>query len=179
MGRRRSWWINEKGEVCVYAPQHPDATRKGYVLEHRLVMERELGRPLLRSETVRHKDGNPRNNAPANLVVVKSGAAYRPTGKTGEWRFTDDVAQGAMRMILAVGRRLAKSDPEELELLLQVQAALDEALRTAITGLLAQGFSESEIGRGLGRTQQWVSKARKRWREDESNGEGRASGWGA
>jgi DNA-directed RNA polymerase specialized sigma24 family protein len=126
---------------------------------------------------VRHKDGNRQNNDPANLVVVPSGAAYgvRPKARAGDWRDTGDNAAGVVRQIQAIGKRLAKSDPEELELLLVVQGALDEALRTAVLGQSAQGYSESEIGRGLGRTQQWVSKARKKWREDETNGT-RASG---
>jgi transposase len=47
-----------------------DMTFKGgYVLEHRLVMARHLGRSLLPSETVHHIDGNPANNDPSNLQL--------------------------------------------------------------------------------------------------------------
>lgn len=43
--------------------------RMGYVPEHRLVMARKLGRPLLSSETVHHLDGDPENNAEDNLQL--------------------------------------------------------------------------------------------------------------
>lgn len=38
--------------------------------EHRVVMERELGRPLRPGEIVHHIDQNKRNNAPNNLMVM-------------------------------------------------------------------------------------------------------------
>jgi hypothetical protein len=41
-----------------------------YIKEHRLVMERELGRKLKRNEEVHHLDQNKLNNDPANLVVL-------------------------------------------------------------------------------------------------------------
>jgi len=51
------------GYVLVY-------DKKGrYKPEHRVIMERYLGRRLLQSEQVHHKDGNRGNNAIDNLEV--------------------------------------------------------------------------------------------------------------
>ena len=48
-------YINRFGYVLVRAPSHPDAYKYGgYVLEHRLVMEQTLGRPLTTAEGVHH-----------------------------------------------------------------------------------------------------------------------------
>jgi len=45
---------------------------KGHIAEHRLVMERSLGRPLLPSDIVHHIDGNRANNSLDNLQIVNS-----------------------------------------------------------------------------------------------------------
>lgn len=49
---------------------HPYATKYGYVLMHRVVMENHLGRLLDASEIVHHKDGNKFNNNVNNLEVM-------------------------------------------------------------------------------------------------------------
>lgn len=64
------------GYRCVQVPEHPLASSRGYVLEHRLVAERKLGRLLHASEVVHHIDGNRCNNDPANLEVFRSKADH-------------------------------------------------------------------------------------------------------
>ena len=56
---------------------HPAADRWGYVYQHRLVMERILGRYLTPHEVVHHLDGNPLNNDPANLWLLSHGEHKR------------------------------------------------------------------------------------------------------
>jgi len=63
--------IQGNGYVYVYAPDHPSVQGKPFkrVAEHRLVMERLLGRALQPGENVHHKDGNRQNNTPENLEL--------------------------------------------------------------------------------------------------------------
>ena len=70
--------LNFKGEAMnggyrlIYSPEHPLATKTKYVLEHRLIMERMLGRYLKQEEEVHHIDFNPSNNEEDNLYLFKS-----------------------------------------------------------------------------------------------------------
>jgi hypothetical protein len=57
------------GYIDVYAPDHPHA-RRGFVREHRLVVERILGRYLTRAEIVHHINGDRQDNRPTNLRVT-------------------------------------------------------------------------------------------------------------
>lgn len=63
-------YISSHGYVCVYCPNHPSADKRGYVYEHRLVMEQHIGRYLLSTEDVHHKDKNRQNNHFDNLLLL-------------------------------------------------------------------------------------------------------------
>lgn len=63
--------IISKGDYnYALVPEHPKATKQGYVLHHRIVAEMMLGRLLKVSEVVHHKDRNKKNNDPSNLEVL-------------------------------------------------------------------------------------------------------------
>lgn len=62
--------VTPAGYVLIRLPDHPAADVRGYVYEHRLVMEEKLGRPLRPGERVRRKDNDPSNNDPANLRLT-------------------------------------------------------------------------------------------------------------
>ena len=55
--------------LTIYAPDEPGAHPSGQILEHRAVMQRALGRPLGRHETVHHINGNPHDNRIENLQL--------------------------------------------------------------------------------------------------------------
>lgn len=50
---------------------------KWYIKEHRLVMEKIIGRKLKKSEVVHHWDENRLNNDPKNLCLFRSQSAHR------------------------------------------------------------------------------------------------------
>jgi len=55
--------------VLIKMPKHPNASRQGYVFDHRLVMAQMIGRDLLKEETVHHKNGDRQDNRPENLEL--------------------------------------------------------------------------------------------------------------
>ena len=64
-------FIDKQGYVQIRVPTHPYAVH-GYVFEHRLVMEKMIGRYLKREETVHHINGDRQDNRPENLELRTS-----------------------------------------------------------------------------------------------------------
>lgn len=79
-GRRRElappWKGGRKiqnGYILIFVPEHPFCDHNGYVREHRLVMEKYLGRYLTRDEDVHHKNGDTQDNRIENLELMTHG----------------------------------------------------------------------------------------------------------
>lgn len=70
--------LDSNGYVMISVPRgtpgaRPSTNLHMTMMEHRYVMQCHIGRPLLKSETVHHKDGNRQNNDLTNLEL-RSGA---------------------------------------------------------------------------------------------------------
>lgn len=68
----------------------PMLTRACYVLEHRLVMARRIGRPLLKDEIVHHLNGIKSENTDSNLEIV-SASSHPTENKATTDRLRDEI----------------------------------------------------------------------------------------
>jgi hypothetical protein len=85
------------GYRYIYAPKHPNATKVGYVAEHRLVMENKIGRLLTRTEVVHHKDENKLNNSIHNLELCASNGIHTMENHTERDAFGRFRGEGKLK----------------------------------------------------------------------------------
>lgn len=113
---RSEKWIGREGYVLVKAPEgHPRARVDGTILEHRLVVEKALGRYLEEWEVVHHKNGDRSDNSPENLQVL-DGRAKKSEGHPPAHESTADDLQRRME-------HLRHNNPEALASLVKRFAA--------------------------------------------------------
>lgn len=69
---RKGYIINPRGYKMLYFPDHPTSDSRGYIMEHRLVMEKHIVRLLNPVEKVHHKNKNRLDNRIENLELCKN-----------------------------------------------------------------------------------------------------------
>ena len=72
-GRKKT----DKGYILVYQPTHPNQVKR-YIPEHRLIMEKFLGRYLRLEEIVHHKNGIKDDNRLENLLLTVKNKNWHP-----------------------------------------------------------------------------------------------------
>lgn len=70
--------VTRQGYRVLRRAGHPNSYKHGAILEHTLVMSEMLGRPLLKGETVHHKNGDRLDNRPENLELWSK---WQPSGQ--------------------------------------------------------------------------------------------------
>ena len=119
-GEKSNVWRGGKkiisGYIGVWSPEHPFKGMYGYVYEHRLVMEKYLGRYLTKDEVVHHIDRNKKNNDISNLQLMGKGehTHYHHFGKKsnlkGVKRSAETVDKIRRKLIISWRKRNSQID---------------------------------------------------------------------
>jgi len=65
------------GYLAILLPEHPFANKRGYIYEHRIIMEKRIGRYLTTQEVVHHINFNKKDNSDENLMLFSTDEEHR------------------------------------------------------------------------------------------------------
>ena len=78
---------NVSGYIYIFSPEHPTKNTNKLVAEHRLTMEKHIGRFLKESEIVHHIDGDRKNNSISNLMLFPNSSSHHKFHHYGDHSF--------------------------------------------------------------------------------------------
>jgi hypothetical protein len=113
-------WTDKRGYRWLYVDENG---RQRARREHRVIMERHIGRRLEPWEIVHHKDGNPTNNALDNLEVQEHGA-HTAAHSTGSRRSQE--ARRSMEAFALMREELRAERLVRADLLAALKALVSE-----------------------------------------------------
>lgn len=136
--------VDRNGYVHLWAPDHPECKRlnecrrkkangkyyrkEKYIQEHRLVMEAHLGRHLLPTEVVHHKNDNRSDNRIENLELFDSNAKHLAktlVGRCPKWTPLGIARMRASKILLGYREARKCSFQQLANLLLSIQRELE------------------------------------------------------
>lgn len=84
---KKGFYINARGYKVILMPNHPYCPKTGYISEHRLVMEKHIGRYLRKEEVIHHINGIRTDNRIENLKLYANHSqhmkdSHKAIGKT-------------------------------------------------------------------------------------------------
>lgn len=95
------YWYN-------YKPDHPFCNKQGYIYEHRLVMEKHLGRYLTKKEVVHHINNVKTDNRIENLKLFASNSEHL------KHELTEDLSNRVCKLCNSSGTYNAKKNGRPL-----------------------------------------------------------------
>jgi hypothetical protein len=138
-------------------PEHPHAS-SGYVRQHRLVIEGQLGRYLDPAEVVAHINRFPSDNRPENLRLHASSTDHQRSQLIGNSRARGDLGN------LRRSHRVIRSPEQILRALVELRKSLDREVRRS--DLRPPNPSYRAVGNAFGSWRHGVALALERLRAD-------------
>lgn len=84
--------VDERGYTLVYLPEHLYANKRGYVLEHRFLVEKKIGRILIPTEPVHHINEKKWDNHIENLFPFHTQREHQSFhNKVKQFGFTNHI----------------------------------------------------------------------------------------
>lgn len=111
-GEGKDWHKQASGYISRFEPTNPNAGPNGHVYQHRHLMSEYIGRPLLRTESVHHKNGDRSDNRLRNLELWSKSqpAGQRVTDKV-KWcieLLSSETISAALKIEPSLAEELAK-----------------------------------------------------------------------